>query len=122
MLYHNRIDFSEGIDVNKTSAFKRCIRCRYWYFLDKGFSFQTTVCKSCHNVSMMSNGINNIAIFNIYGINDVLFLQLAKLKLYIYIYIYIYICIYIYIYIYIIYVYIYILYTSKNSDLSEKVN
>ena len=102
MLYHNRIDFSEGIDVNKTSAFKRCIGCRYWYFLDKGFSFQTTVCNSCHNVSMMSNGINNIAIFNTYGIDYwCIIFAISKIEA--------------------IYIYIYI-YTSKNSDLSEKVN
>ena len=39
MLYYNRNDFSEGIDVNKTSASKECVICHYWYFLDKGLSF-----------------------------------------------------------------------------------
>ena len=36
MLYFGRIDVSEGIDVNKTSASKECIIWHYWYFLDKG--------------------------------------------------------------------------------------
>ena len=33
MLYYDRIDVSEGIDVNKTSASKKCDICHYWYFL-----------------------------------------------------------------------------------------
>ena len=33
MLYFNRIDVSEGIGINKTSASKGCFICLYWYFL-----------------------------------------------------------------------------------------
>ena len=32
MLYYDRIDVLEGIDVYKTSASKKCNICRYWYF------------------------------------------------------------------------------------------
>ena len=32
MLYYDRIDVSERIDVNKTSASKECDVCHYWYF------------------------------------------------------------------------------------------
>ena len=32
MLYFDRIDVSEGIDVNKTSASKDYDICNYWYF------------------------------------------------------------------------------------------
>ena len=35
MLYYDRIEVSEGIDINKTSASKECDICHYWYFLDK---------------------------------------------------------------------------------------
>ena len=35
MLEYDRIDISEGIDTNKTSASKECIICHFWYFLDK---------------------------------------------------------------------------------------
>ena len=41
MLYYDRIDVSEGIDVNKTSESKDSIICHYWYFLDQGFKFQS---------------------------------------------------------------------------------
>ena len=35
MLYYDRIDVFEGIDVNKTSKSKECDICHYWYFLNK---------------------------------------------------------------------------------------
>ena len=44
MLYYDRIDFSEGIDVNKTGESKEHDICHYWYFLDKWFKFQPDVC------------------------------------------------------------------------------
>ena len=34
MLYFERIDVSEVIDVNKTSASKESDICHYWYFLN----------------------------------------------------------------------------------------
>ena len=39
MLEYDRIDISEGIDVNKTSAPKKCDICHYWYepYLCNGF-------------------------------------------------------------------------------------
>ena len=39
MLYYDRIDVSERIDVNKTSESVECNICHYWYFLKKGLSF-----------------------------------------------------------------------------------
>ena len=35
MLYYDSIDFSEGTDVNKTSASKECDLCHYWYWSTK---------------------------------------------------------------------------------------
>ena len=67
MLYFNRIDVSEGIDVNKTSESKECDICHYWYFVDKGFKFQPNVCNGCHDLLMMSMNLSDIAILNIKG-------------------------------------------------------
>ena len=36
MLEYDRIDISEGIGVNKTSASKECDICHSWYFKDIG--------------------------------------------------------------------------------------
>ena len=43
MIYYDRIDVSEGIDVKKTSALKEYNICYYLYFLDKGVKFQLYV-------------------------------------------------------------------------------
>ena len=37
ILYYNKIEVSEGTDINKTGASKVCDICHYWYFLNKGF-------------------------------------------------------------------------------------
>ena len=65
MIYYDRIDVSEGIDVNKTSASKECDVCHYWYFLNYSFKFQPNVCNRYHDLLMMSMNLSNIAILNI---------------------------------------------------------
>ena len=64
MLYFDKIDVSEGIDVNKTSGSKECDICHCWYFLNKGFKFQSYVCNRCHDL-LMSMNLSNIYILNI---------------------------------------------------------
>ena len=40
MLEYDRIDISEGIDINKCEeTSRRCSLCKLYYFLDKNFSF-----------------------------------------------------------------------------------
>ena len=43
MLYFHRIDASEEIDINKTSASKECDICHYWCFLSHSFMFLPNV-------------------------------------------------------------------------------
>ena len=40
MLKYDRIDISEGIDINKTNASKECDICHYLYFLNKKFKYE----------------------------------------------------------------------------------
>ena len=65
MLYLDRIEVSEGIDFNKTSASKERDICHYWYFLNKGFKFQPSLCNRCHGLLTISMNLRNIAILNI---------------------------------------------------------
>ena len=67
MLYFDRINVPEAIDVNKTSASKECDICHYWYFLNFSFKFQPSVCNRTHDFLMMSINLINIAILNIKG-------------------------------------------------------
>ena len=48
MLYYNKIDIFEGIDVNKISKSKECDICYCWCFF-KGFKFQPYVCNKYHD-------------------------------------------------------------------------
>ena len=50
MLEYERIDISEGIDVNKTNLSKQCDICHYWYFKDIGLNYQLYLCNGCHDV------------------------------------------------------------------------
>ena len=44
LLNYDRMDVSQGIDVNKTSASKECDLCQYWYCLNYSFNFQPKQC------------------------------------------------------------------------------
>ena len=65
MLYYDRIDVSEGIDVNKTGASQECDICHYWYFLNYSLKFQPNVCNRCHDLLMISVNLSEIAFLKI---------------------------------------------------------
>ena len=62
MLEHDRIDISEGIDVNKTNLSKECNICHYWYFKDVGFKHEKYLCNDCHDLIKKTMSFNNISI------------------------------------------------------------
>ena len=51
MLEYDRIDISEGIDVNKTNASKECDICHYWYFKDISFKYEPYLCNGCQDLT-----------------------------------------------------------------------
>ena len=69
MLAYDRIDISEGIDINKTSASKKCDICHYWYFLDNKFSYEPYLYNGCHDLMQKAMTSNDVAIVSIKG-ND----------------------------------------------------
>ena len=74
MLEYDRIDISEGNDVNKISNSRECSLCKFYYFLNKNFHYQM-YCEGCHDMSMKANSMQNLAIIyhkgNAYRINFV---------------------------------------------------
>ena len=49
MLEHDRIDLSEGIDVNKCEdSSTKCNLCQYYYFVNRNFNYQRYLCDGCH--------------------------------------------------------------------------
>ena len=67
MLQYEKIDASEGIDVNKTSASKKYELCYYWFFKDAGFKFEEPVCNRYHDLLTMAYSLKNIAILSAKG-------------------------------------------------------
>ena len=67
MLRYQKIDISEGIDVNKTSASKECELCHYWFFKDIGFKFEEHVCNKCHDLLTIAYSLKDTAILNAKG-------------------------------------------------------
>ena len=62
MLEYDRIDISEGIDVNKTSLSKECDISHYWHFKDIGFKYKPYLCNGCHDLMQKAMCFNNVAI------------------------------------------------------------
>ena len=79
MLYFDRVDVSEEIDVNKTSESKECDICQYWYILDKGFEFEADVCNGCDDVLMMSMNLGDNSILKVLII-IILLVELTKVR------------------------------------------
>ena len=62
MLEYDRIDISEGIDVNQTILSKECDIFHYWYFKDIGFKYEPYICNGCLDLMQKAMTFNNIAI------------------------------------------------------------
>ena len=76
MLEYDRTDVNEGIDVNKNKLFsKECCIYGYWYFINTNFDYRKHLCNGCHDMSMKTNSMHNLAIGynngNAYRINFV---------------------------------------------------
>ena len=67
MLEYNRIDISEGINVNKTILSKECDICHYCYFKDISFKYEKYLCNGCHDLMQKTMSFNNMAIAYVKG-------------------------------------------------------
>ena len=67
MLEYDRIDISEGIDVNKTNLSKECDICHYWYFKDIGFKYEKYLCNFCLDSMQKAMSFNNVALVYVNG-------------------------------------------------------
>ena len=67
MQEYDRIDISEGIDINKTNASKKCDICHYWYFLDRNFKYKPCLYNGCYDLMQKAMNFNDVAIFFIKG-------------------------------------------------------
>ena len=65
MLGYNRIDISEGIYINKCEEISaRCSLRKFYYFLDKNFSYGPFLCNGCYDMSLKAVSMQNLTIIN----------------------------------------------------------
>ena len=63
VLYYDRIDVCEAIDWRFWNKWiKRVQYLLLWYFLNKGFKFQTDVCNRCHDLLKIFMNVSNVSI------------------------------------------------------------
>ena len=62
MLEYDRIDISEGNDINKTNSSKECKICHYWHLKDIGFKYEAHLCSGCHGLIQKAISFNDVAI------------------------------------------------------------
>ena len=61
MLHYGRINVIEEIDPTKSNKSKECRICHFCFF-KHGFKFQDSICNGCHDLTMLSVNISDIAI------------------------------------------------------------
>ena len=65
MLEYDRIDISEGIDINKCKKISReCSLCKFYYFLNKNFNYGPYLCNGCYDMSLKAISMQNLTIMN----------------------------------------------------------
>ena len=65
MLEYDRIDISEGIDINKCEKTSReCSLRQFYYLLDKNFKYGPYSCDGCYNMFMKMVSTQNLTIIN----------------------------------------------------------
>ena len=57
----HRIDMSKGTDLARSDSSKECMICNYWFY-NRGFKFQDSVCTGSHVLTVLSVNISAIAI------------------------------------------------------------
>ena len=69
MLYYDRNDFSEGVYPTKSNRSKECMIWRYWFF-NRRFKCQDSVCRGCHDLTILYLIISDIAIIPVENVDS----------------------------------------------------
>ena len=68
MLEYDKINISEGIDINKANASKECDICVIiGIFVDMGFKYEPYLCNGCHDLMQKAMNFNDVAIVSVKG-------------------------------------------------------
>ena len=68
MLYYDRTNITKGISLAESNNSKEYVSCHYCFF-NYGFKSQDSVCNGCHDLTVLSVNINDIAIITIENVD-----------------------------------------------------
>ena len=80
MLEYDRIDISEGIDINKTNPSKEYDICHYWCFKNIGFKYEPHLCTGCHDLMQKATSFNDVAVWSVKGSDYRMIIELDTMK------------------------------------------
>ena len=66
-MYYDRIDLIEGTDAIKSYISTECMIFHHWLF-NHGFKFEDSVCNGCHDLTMLTLNVSDIAIITVKGV------------------------------------------------------
>ena len=66
-MQYDKIDDSEGIDLNKTGTSKESKLCHYWFFKDITLKIEEHIWDRCHDLLIMAQSLKDTAIFSAKG-------------------------------------------------------
>ena len=69
MLQYEKIDISEGIDIDKSNKSKICMFWHYWCFKGIADTSESHVCNKYHDISLMAYELKDIAIIHVKGVD-----------------------------------------------------
>ena len=67
-LWKNWTLVDQWLNIDQSNKSKQCMICSYWYFKDIDYKFEAYFCNGCHDMSMMTYELENIAILNLKGV------------------------------------------------------
>ena len=67
ILKYDKIDITDGVDINKTNGSKECDICHYWYILSTNFSYESYLWNGCRNWMQKVMNYNDVAIVSVKG-------------------------------------------------------
>ena len=68
MIFYEKIDCGQFIDLSGSKESVKCMICSYSYFKD-GFKYQPYACNGCHDFSMIVMNLSDFFILNIKGVD-----------------------------------------------------
>ena len=74
---YDRFGTSKGVEFAKSNNSKECINFHYWFF-NRGFEFENSVCNVCHDLKMFCTNLSDIVIVTVKSVDYCIIYGISK--------------------------------------------